>query len=206
MTYEKASGCVWQGLLSDGTVDMERAALIFTKHHGSCKLMKRHYHTIISAALNDTYKQHRTKVPSNVNVEDNASNNLQCCEPVYDCMGSKPVCETYVLSVNNKKHSSTISSKTYISAIIEELKDAEPDRFIIITLSNCNGLEECSKKVLAEIGFSPHPKQAYHHYRKFSNAASKLIEDSIAYFEAPCCRLFEYLGQQGFKGNHDTYT
>lgn len=205
MTYEKASGSVWQGLLADGSVDMKRVAQIFTKHYGGCKLMKKRYHTIISATLNDTYKQYRNKVPSNVNVEDDASNNLQRCEPVYDCMNSKPVCETYVLSANNKKHSSNISPKTYTSAIIEELKGAEPDRFIIMTLSNCGGLEECSKKLLAEIGFIPHPKQAYHRYRKFFNAARKLIEDSIAYFEAPCCRLFEHLKQQGFKGDHDTY-
>ena len=204
MTYEKASGSVWQGLLADGTVDMTRVAQIFTKHHGGCKLMKKHYHTIISATLNDTYKRYRTKAPSNVNIEDDTRNNLQCCEPVYDFVNSKPVCETYVLSVN-KKHSSTISSKTHASAVIEELKDAEPDRFVIMTLSNCNGLEECSKNALAEIGFTPHPKQAYHRYRKFSNAARKLIEDSIAYFEAPCCRLFEHLKQQGLEGDHDTY-
>ncbi len=205
MSYEKASGSVWQGLLADGTVDMARVAQKFKKQHGDCKLIKKHYHTIISATLNDTYKQNRTKTPSSVNVEDDALNNLQCCEPIYDCMSSKPVCETYVLSANNKNHSSTIPSKTYASAVIEELKDAEPNRFVIITLSNCNELEECSKKVLAEIGFTPHPKQAYHHYRKFSNAARKLIEDSITYFEAPCCRLFEHLKQQGFKGDHDTY-
>lgn len=204
MTYEKASGSVWQGLLADGAVDMERVAQIFTKHYGGWKLMKKHYHTIVSATLNDTYKQYSTKAPSNVNVEDDSLNNLQCCEPVYDFISSKPVCETYVLSVNNK-HSPTISSRTYTSTIIEELKNAKPNRFVIMTLSNCKYLEECSKKVLAEIGFTPHPKQAYHRYRKFSNAARKLIEDSIAYFEAPCCRLFEHLRQQGFKGDHDTY-
>lgn len=160
-------------------------------------------HTAIADMLNDTHKQYRTSVVSDV--QDGTSDNVQGCKLLCDFISLRPICETYVLSLNDKRHFSAITSKSYASAIIEELKDVEPGRFAILVLSNCKDIEECNKKALSEFGFVPRPKKAYRHYRKFSNAARKLIEESIEYFEAPCCKLFEYLKQQGFTGDHVTY-
>lgn len=196
MTYEKASGGVWEGLLADGTVDMAEVAQKYASHYGH--EMKTDPHAAVADMLFNLHKQYRGKTPS--------PGGLYCCKWDSDSVFRSPICETYVLSVNNRrKQSSVIYSKSYVSAILEELKDAEPNRFAIMVLSNCKNLEACSKSTLMELGFVPHPEKAYRYYRKFSNAARKLIEESIEYFEAPCCKLFERLEQQGFKGDQVTY-
>ena len=128
------------------------------------------------------------------------------CKNLYSSQNIAWLCETYVLSANEKLHENTdISTRSYMPAIIEEIIDAEPNRYLIMMLSNCESLIECKKMVLSELGFTPRDKGEYRHYKKFSNAAQKLIEESIGFFEAPCCKLFEQLEKQGFIGDHVTY-
>jgi hypothetical protein len=192
---------VWQGLLADGVIDVTKMRKKYAKQTGL--KTKDDYHTAITDMLYDIHKRGRIKVFSDT--EDVISSNSQCQKATCDSVYQMPICETYVLSVNMRKYSSILSSKSYVSSILEELKDAEPNRFAILILSNCKDLEECSKKALVEFGFVPQPKEAYQRYRKFSKAAHKLIEESIEYFEAPCCKLFKHLKQQGFAGDHVTY-
>jgi hypothetical protein len=86
------------------------------------------------------------------------------------------------------------------------MTETDGDRFLILALSNCWGLPRCTKHLLARLGFRTRPKRQYRDYARFSKAAHKLIDDSIAYFEAPCVKLMEYLERGGFEGDHETYS
>ncbi len=186
MTYEKGFGEIWQGLLADGTLDMELLAKRHSEHYEY--EMKYPPHTAIVDMITATRKKRWDKEPPS---------DLHVCTPSLDIVRQRVVCETYVLSANSKG----------FCPLISELVNAhtEPNRFVILTLSNCKDMEGCTKDVLGELGFAERPKKAYRNYRRFSNAARRLIEDSVAYFEAPCVRLFEYLEHQGFSGDHETY-
>jgi len=89
--------------------------------------------------------------------------------------------------------------------ITAELANAGPERFVILTLSNCKNLEGCTMQVLQDFDFVPHPEESYRNYHRFSDTARKLIEYSLEYFEAPCVKLLEELQRYGFSGGHESY-
>lgn len=199
MSYENASGELWHGLFADGTIDMKKVAQRYELHYGS---KMKHYHTAIVDMLNYVRKRDRRKPPYSAK-EDNMQSSSQC-RAISTCVGHPPICETYVLSASRKRPSSTIPTVPYASAVIAELSDMEPDRLVIFAFSNCRDLEECIKNSLAELGFTARPQHSYHQYKKFSNAVHRMLEDSIEYFEAPCCKLFKHLKFLGFTGDHST--
>jgi hypothetical protein len=201
MTYEYSSGSMWQGLLADGTFDSEKLNKKYIMCYGH------HIDGDIDIAdlIYRMHKDGQSKICSEYNDTDNRD--LNCfCSRLRNPQTITPLCETYVLSANEKLHdTAAIPSHPYTSAIIEELIGAEPNRHVVIMLSNCTNLIECKKTVLFDLGFMPRDKEEYQNYKKFSTAARKLIDKSIKFFEAPCCKLFEHLEQQGFTGEHVTY-
>lgn len=193
MTYETGFGETWQGLLADGSLDMETVVKKYLEHYGFEPNVDPH--TAIVDMITITRRQHWSKGPRKTQCAK--ASRLRVCRPSSDFAWQRPVCENYVLSANNEK----------LCPVMEELVDAnvEKNRYMILTLSNCRDLEECSCAVLDELGFAERPKGSYNNYEKFSKAARQLIEKSISCFEVPCLMLLEYLQDQGFSGDHQSY-
>jgi len=200
MTYERDFGEIWQGLLADGSVDLEFVACKYKKHYG---YQIRNVTTAIVDMIAIMRRQHRSKRWCG---QQSPTPGLSRCRPSIDFILQQPVCENYVLTPNrNELYRSRNSIAQDICPIILELTDAEPNRFIILALSNCKDLEKCTKAVLKELGFVEHPEQTYRNYKLFSLAALKLIEESISYFEAPCVQVLEYLKRCGLPSEQESF-
>lgn len=197
MIYNHSVAHSWHGVLADGVFDMNKVAGHMQYPNGQIK----HPDMAILEAIGCIRRSMRSKPPRGAEVHP--AGRLYC-ERLSEGIYRVPVCETYLLSPNTKKDSA-YPTKKHISTIREELRDSQKDRFAVVVLSNCKDVVECNKRMLEEIGFNPWPKAEYHNHRKFSNAAKNLIEDSATFFEAPCCRLYEYLQQQKLVGLHDTF-
>lgn len=192
MTYELAFGNNWQGLLADGTLNMEAIAQKYLKHYG---YEMRDCHTAVVDMISVTRREHWVKELSEQRCT--GATRLRVCRPSCSLLRQRPVCENYVLSASTKE----------TSPLMAELVNTDPkeNRFLVLTLSNCKDLKECTKEVIDEFGFVERQKQAYCNYNEFSESAHELIEKSISYFEAPCVRLLEYLEGLGFSGDLETY-
>ena len=199
MTYEYACGGVWQGLLADGILDMDTVNQKIVKHYGH-GIEDRH--SAIVDTINHIRKQYRGKVSTDKH--DTATDHIEFCRATCDFIEPKTICETYALTID-RPNSNKLADSPYMPAIYRELEQPENDRITILTLSNCQDILACTKTVLAELDFAEHPQHKYNNYKSFSEAAEHLIEDAIEYFESPCCKLFEHLQKQGFRGDLDTY-
>jgi len=196
MTCEKASGVSWEGMLSDGTIDMEKIAESYKQHVGS--EFDNPYRGVADM-LWLIRKRLRMKSPYRDSSEHE-------CGQVCDSIRTVPFCENYVLGIQNHLDvPEQVADDSYIIPIKHELSGHETDRFILLTLSNCAHLTDCTEEALGELGFVERPKEDYQNYEAFRNASQKLIRNTILYFEAPCLKVSEYLQKQGFSGEHATY-
>lgn len=200
MTYESAFGDNWHGLLADGSLDMKKIAQAYVKHY---RYVMRDLHIGIADMISIRRGQRWRKGTSKR--KGMGSLNMCVCRS-FDSVRRRPICENYVLSASGRESSGLDEiCGLNTSPITAELANAEPERFVMLTLSNCKDLEKCTKQVLQDLGFVPHSEKSYHNYRRFSDAAHKLIEYSIEYFEAPCVKLLEDLQRRGFRGGHESY-
>ena len=119
------------------------------------------------------------------------------CRPMLDLGGQHPICENYALSA--------ITEQPWSAMARPVSTDTKRNRLMILTLSDCQNLEECTREVLDEFDFVENAEEEYHNYGTFVRAARELIETSISYFESPHIRLLGYLEAQGFAGCHDAY-
>lgn len=160
----------------------------------------------IHSAIMDQILQARKSIRiKTLKTSNKHKGNFSLCEMRSDCSPYRfPICETYLLYPRGKGGAAG-KCKKHTATIIEELEHAGDNRFAVMVLSNCIDVVDCNQNVLEEVGFTPWPKEKYRSYRKFSNVAKKLIEESILYFEAPCCRLLHHLRKQQLGGLLETY-
>jgi len=201
MTYERGRGEIWQGLLADGYINAEIAISEFKKRYG---YDMREPATAIVSLIGFWRKEYDTRHGCTREMQTETEPSVT--QPSLNRTCQKHICESYVLSGYDCIRSLiTAEDSAGISPLATELREPEQNRFAIMTLSNCDHLEECTTDVLQHLGFVIRPKHAYRKYRSFSKAATQLIEDSIGYFEAPCVRLMRNLRRLGFTGDHCTY-
>ncbi len=190
----------WRGLLADGVLDLDKIAKAYHNHYG---YPMADLHMGIADMI--VLKRKKSWAKSTPKPRTRAQRNIHVCRTP-DHVRKQPICENYVLSVNRDTYPCSckaICAEAY--PIIAELVNAEQNRFIILTLSNCFDLEKCTKEVLEHFGFEPNPERAYHDYTRFSSAARKLIESSLEYFDAPCVKLLEDLKHGGFSGYNECF-
>lgn len=199
MSYERGFGEIWQGLLSDGYFNLETIASEYLKHTG-------HEVKFLDSAITDLIVIGRKKYQCKEGIQAHKNNKSTICKCLtsFDFMEGRIECENYVLFPDNKDMSRNTKFGKSHCAIVQEFENAEPNRTLMLTLSNCKDLYECTKDVLENLGFVVRPKEGYRDYEKFSVASQSLIEEAIAYFEAPCVRVLEYLKKRGFTGYHET--
>lgn len=197
MTYEIASGISWQGMLSDGTINIDEVA---QRLRGHFNLDPKNPCRGLADVLYITRKKLRKKATRRTPP-------VSECGATCDSIRTATFCESYVLSVKLQLNGPKQSHITpYVTPLMDEFFDYDPNRFLFLTLSNCIYLTNCTKEALDDLGFIERPKEEYQNYEKFSKASQKLIEDTILYFEAPCWEVSEYLRTLGFVNEHVTYS